>query len=130
MDITGPVSKPKSICIMATPVASSPASIALCIGAAPLHLGSNDAWIFKQPARFGFSAISKTSFGKIKPYAATTMTSKSQSLNSLSALAASAAYLPSNFKDVGCITLICFSSANCLTGLACKFMPRPAGLSG
>ena len=45
----------------------SPAIIERSIGAAPLHLGKIEAWILRQPKR----GNSKTSFGKIIPYADT-----------------------------------------------------------
>ena len=46
----GPVSRPSSICMMVTPLTSSPARIARWIGAAPRQRGSSEAWMFTHPA--------------------------------------------------------------------------------
>ena len=58
-----PVSSPSFIFIIPTPVNSSPFIRDHWIGAAPRHLGSNEACAFQQP-NFGISNIS---LGKIFP---------------------------------------------------------------
>ncbi len=75
--------------------------------------------MFKQPCL----GVSNTSCGKIKPYAATTITSASTSRNICKASA-----LLRNFS--GCATRNPKSKAACLTGLACNCIPRPFGRSG
>ena len=63
MSSTSPVSSPSSMNITATPVFSSPASIAAWIGAAPRQRGSSDACRFRHAS----VAASSTPFGKIWP---------------------------------------------------------------
>ena len=60
---TGPVSRPASICMTATPVSLSPAMMARWIGAAPRQRGSSEAWMLKHPA----SGISRIERGRIMP---------------------------------------------------------------
>src|SRR3712207_7758041 len=56
------------------PVSASPARIAAEIGAAPRWRGNNEAWTFRQPS----GGRSSTSRRRIRPYAATTITSRSE----------------------------------------------------
>ena len=58
------------------PVSLSKFIIDLCIGAAPLHLGSSEPCMFIKP----FLVKSKNSFGIICPYATTIARSASNSL--------------------------------------------------
>src|SRR6478672_10967906 len=58
------------------------------------------------------------------------MASHGVARNNSFARLASSAYLPSSFSETGCATGIPCASANCLTGEACRCMPRPAGRSG
>ncbi len=60
---TGPVSRPASIAMIATPVSASPAMIARWIGAAPRQRGSSEAWMLKQPR----AGASSTGCGRIRP---------------------------------------------------------------
>src|SRR5436190_14004347 len=71
-----------------------------------------------QPCR----GIASTRAGRIRPYAATTMTSQS---------AASSRLTPSPcFKDAGLATECWPSAAHFATALGVSFRPRPAGRSG
>ena len=115
---TSPVSKPSSICIMPTPVSVSPAMIARWIGAAPRHLGNNDACTFKQPS-FG---ASKISCGRINPYATTMAASRFNSANS--------AFTSSARNDLGVRAGMPKRFASACTGQGRSFWPRPAGFGG
>src|SRR5262245_17870703 len=58
------------------------------------------------------------------------MTSGFARCSATAAAAASSGYLPSRRSERGCATVMPCCCANCLTGEACSFMPRPAGRSG
>ena len=60
---TGPVSRPASICIRATPDCRSPARIARWIGAAPRQRGSSEACTFQQPC----TGIASTDGDRMRP---------------------------------------------------------------
>ncbi len=115
---TGPVSNPASICIRHTPVSVSPASIARWIGAAPRQRGSNEACTFQQPC----VGAASTAFGKINPYATTTIRSASSARNVANA---------SGERSVcGWKTGMPRAIASSLTGEGVNPRPRPAGRSG
>jgi hypothetical protein len=59
----GPVSSPRSIIMMVTPVCASPARMARWIGAAPRQRGKSEAWMFRQPR----AGASSTAAGRISP---------------------------------------------------------------
>ena len=59
----GPVSSPSSICMIVTPLISSPARIARWIGAAPRQRGRSEAWTLMQPSR----GASRIGLGRISP---------------------------------------------------------------
>ena len=59
----GPVSRPRSICMMVIPVRLSPARIARWIGAAPRQRGSSEAWTLRQP----WSGAARIGSGRISP---------------------------------------------------------------
>ena len=113
-----PVSKPTSIFMIVTPVSASPAHRARCIGAAPRQRGSREPCTLIQPRR----GISSTAFGRIKPYATTTITSASRS--------ATSCWFSCGRKEAGWKTGSPCSSASTFTGLGISFLPRPAGRSG
>ena len=69
----GPVSSPASICISVMPVSASPASSARWIGAAPRQRGSSEACTLMHPCR----GQARIAGGRMRPYAATTSTSRS-----------------------------------------------------
>ena len=73
-----PVSKPSFICIVVTPLSSSPSITAHCIGAAPRYFGKSDACTLIHP----YWPISSISFGRICPKAITTITSISSFFSS------------------------------------------------
>ena len=60
---TGPVSSPRSIPMMQTPVSRSPAITARWIGAAPRQRGRSEAWTFRQPR----AGAASTGGGRIRP---------------------------------------------------------------
>jgi hypothetical protein len=57
--------------MIVTPVSASPLRMAHWIGAAPRYLGSRDVWTLRQPKR----GRSRMLWGRIWPYAATTIRS-------------------------------------------------------
>jgi hypothetical protein len=61
--MTGPVSRPFSICIRQTPLRASPASTARWIGAAPRQRGNSEACTFQQPK----CGMSSTFCDRIRP---------------------------------------------------------------
>ena len=109
---------PSSICMIVTPVTSSPFRTAYCIGDAPLYFGKSDAWILTQP----YFGISRISFDKICPKAATTKISAPYVLSSSTASGA--------LILAGCKTVSPCARAHSLTGENCTFRSRPFCLSG
>ena len=102
-----PVSMPSFICIVVTPVLSSPLIIAHCIGAEPRYFGNRDACILIQP----YLGISRISLDTICPNATTTITSGLISFNIFTNSA--------SLTLTGWYTVIpCFNAAS-LTGVNC-----------
>ena len=109
---------------------------ALALRAVPMCAGTSGAAALSPKGALapwgGPSALitSSTHCGRIKPYAATTMTSARAAWMASRACRASSGYLPSSRRLRGCASGMWWPSANCLTAEVCSFMPRPPGRSG
>ena len=101
------------------PVSASPARIAAEIGAAPRWRGNSEAWTFRQPS----GGRSSTSRRRIRPYAATTITSGAASRTRANA--------SGGFRLGGWKSGRPRSRANAATGGGVGWRPRPpAGPAG